>query len=109
MAITEIFGGLFKTHGPKSKTRAERKLTRAEFRTLLQELSGNMKVLLHSSHTDGTEVDGHCLVDNVKGNYVALCNKTENKYYFVELSKINRFDLNHDFHSYKSELFYEVG
>jgi hypothetical protein len=109
MAITEIFGGLFKTQNPKEKTKAERKLTTGELRLLLEQLAGNGKVLIHSSHTDGTRADGHCLVDSVKGNYVALCNKVENKYYFVELTKINRFDLNHDFQSYKSAFFYEVG
>ena len=108
MAITEIFGGLFKTQTPKEKTKAEKALSALEFKKLLEQLTGNQKVLLNSSHSDRTRVDGHCVVDSVKGNYVALCNRQENKFYFIEIAKIVRFDITQDFAAYKSTHFYEV-
>ena len=109
MAIAEIFGGLFKTQNTKEKTKADNIVSPAEFRVLLEKLTGNTKVQFCSSHSDKTRVDGYCTVDSVKGNYVALCNKQENKFYFIELSKIVRFDLNHDFGSFRSTHFYDVG
>ena len=93
---------------PKEKTKAEKILSPSEFKSLLEQLTGNMKVLLTSAHSDRTRVDGHCMVDSIKGNYVALCNRQDNKFYFIEISKIVRFDLTHDFGPYKAAHFYEV-
>jgi hypothetical protein len=108
MAITEIFDGLFKTKNPKEKTKGEKTLSQSEFRYLVEQLSGNTKVLFRCTHTDGTIVEPHCVVDNVKGNYLALCNKKDHKFYFIELSRIIRFDLTRDFGALKAEFYYEV-